>query len=126
MKIFSDSFRRTLLKIGACICIVLGIIGAVLPVIPTTPFLILATILSYNSSPRIRQWLLDHPVFGDTIQRYLENRSITVTVLRRALITLWAGLTISICLMGSFWIGIVLLLTGGLVTLYLLRLPRCK
>ena len=120
----SESIVRVLLKIGACICIGLGVIGAFLPILPTTPFLILATVLSYNSSPKIRRWLLDHPVFGDTIQNYLENRSITITALRRALITLWLCLVVTIWLVSEIWVGIILLVLGGLVTLYLLGLQK--
>lgn len=124
MKAVSEPFMRALLKIGACICIGLGVIGAFLPILPTTPFLILATVLSYNSSPKIRKWLLEHPVFGETIQRYLETRSITVTALRRALITLWLCILLSVYLVGNIWVTTMLLTTGGLVTLYLLRLQR--
>ena len=124
MKAVSGPFMRALLKIGACICIGLGVIGAFLPILPTTPFFILATLLSYNSSPKIRRWLLGHPVFGNTIQNYLENRSITITALRSALVTLWLCLLVSICLVSNIWVGIMLLVIGGLVTLYLLGLQR--
>jgi uncharacterized membrane protein YbaN (DUF454 family) len=124
MKAVSEPLVRVLLKIGACICIGLGFIGAFLPILPTTPFLILATVLSYNSSPKIRRWLLNHPVFGDTIQNYLETRSITITALRSALITLWLCIFVSIYLVGNIWVGIMLLVIAGLVTLYLLGLRR--
>lgn len=124
MMAVSESIVRVLLKIGACICIGLGVIGAFLPILPTTPFLILATVLSYNSSPKIRRWLLDHPVFGNTIQNYLENRSITITALRRALVTLWLCLLVTIWLVSEIWVGIVLLVLGGLVTFYLLGLQK--
>lgn len=124
MKAVSGPLVRTLMKIGACICIGLGIIGTFLPVLPTTPFLILATVLSYNSSPKIRQWLLEHPVFGSTIQNYLENRAITTTALRSALSTLWICLLVSIILVSNVWVCTMLLVTGGLVTLYLLNLRR--
>lgn len=124
MKVLSEQLVRTLQKIGACICIGLGVIGAFLPVLPTTPFLILATVLSYNSSPKIRRWLLEHPVFGNTIQNYLESRSITSAALRRALVTLWLCLAVSVWLVSSAWVIAMLLATGGLVTLYLLRLKR--
>ena len=124
MKAFSEPVVRTLLKIGACICIGLGVIGAFLPVVPTTPFLILATVLSYNSSPKFRQWLLEHPLFGDTIQNYLENRTISTAALRSALVMLWFSIAVSSWLAGTIWVGILLLVTGCLVTRYLLRLRR--
>lgn len=124
MKTVSGELKRTLLKIGACICIALGVVGAFLPVLPTTPFLILATALSYNSSPRMRQWLLNHPVFGTTIRNYFENRSISTTALKKALITLWLSLALSVWLIDSALVIGILLLIGSLVTLYLLRLKR--
>jgi len=101
-------------------------IGAFVPVLPTTPFLILAAALSYKSSPKLRKWLLEHPVFGATIEDYLQKRSISTAALRKALVTLWLGMLISILLVQTLWITILLLLTGGLVTLYLLRLNREK
>jgi uncharacterized membrane protein YbaN (DUF454 family) len=124
MKTVSEPVVRALLKIGACICIGLGVIGAFLPILPTTPFLILATVMSYNSSPKIRRWLLEHPLFGDTIQNYLENRSISAAALRNALLTLWLCLFLTIYLVSNFWVGAMLLVLGGLVTRYLLGLSR--
>lgn len=124
MNTISVQLKRTLLKIGAGICIGLGLIGAFLPVLPTTPFLLLATALSYNASPKMRRWLLEHPVFGGTIRNYFESRSITVTALKRALVTLWLGLALSIWLISSVWVNIILLITGASVTWYLLRLKR--
>jgi len=124
MKAFPQTFIRFLLKIGACLCIGLGLLGAFLPILPTTPFLILATVMSYNSSPKIRQWLLEHPVFGATIKNYLEHRSISVSALRNALVTLWLCLGVSIWVVKNVWVGGVLFITGSLVTFYLLRLQR--
>lgn len=99
-------------------------IGAFVPVLPTTPFLILAAALSYKSSPRLRQWLLEHPVFGATIQDYLQKRAISTTALRKALIMLWLCMMISIWLVQNLWVTLFLLTTGGLVTTYLVRLNR--
>jgi uncharacterized membrane protein YbaN (DUF454 family) len=124
MKAVSEQVVRTFLKVGACICIGLGVVGAFLPVLPTTPLFILAAVLSWNSSPRIRQWLLEHPVFGENIQNYIETRSIARKSLRRALTLLWVCLAMSIWFVGRSWIAVVLLVIGVLVTIYLLRLKR--
>lgn len=112
------------MKIGAFIALALGMIGTFVPVLPTTPFLILAAALSYKSSPKLRKWLLEHPVFGVTIQNYLQNRTISTSALRKALVTLWLGMLVSIILVQKLWVTVLLLLTGGLVSLYLLRLNR--
>ena len=117
---------KPFLKIAAFTALILGMIGAFVPVLPTTPFLILAAALSYKSSPKLRKWLLEHPVFGETIENYLQNRSISTSALRKALVTLWLCLLVSIMLVQHLWVTLFLLLTGGLVTIYLLRLNRGK
>lgn len=53
--------------IAGYFCIVLGIIGAFLPIIPTTPFLIMAAYLFSKSSPRLHLWLTSMPYFGNAI-----------------------------------------------------------
>lgn len=60
----------------AWISFVLGVIGAFLPVIPTTPFLILSAFLFSKSSPRFHQWLINLPFAGATIRDWQDNRVI--------------------------------------------------
>ncbi len=52
---------RILLLIVAWLAVGLGIIGIFLPVLPTTPFMILAAALFARTSPRFEKWLIDHP-----------------------------------------------------------------
>ncbi len=54
----------------------LGAVGAVVPGMPTTVFLILATWAFSRSSPRLHDWLYYHPRFGPTLQRWREHRVI--------------------------------------------------
>ncbi len=60
----------------AWISFVLGIIGAFLPIIPTTPFLILSAYLFSKSSPRFHAWLLALPIAGRGIKDWQDNRVI--------------------------------------------------
>jgi len=57
--------------------VVLGIIGAVLPLLPTTPFLILALSCFAKSSPRFHKALLNNRFFGDSLRQWEESRSLT-------------------------------------------------
>jgi uncharacterized protein len=67
---------RIILFILAWISFVFGIIGAFLPVLPTTPFLILSAFLFSKSSPRFHTWLLNLPLAGHGIKEWQEHRVI--------------------------------------------------
>lgn len=56
-----------------CLMLVLGIIGALLPIMPTTIFLILAAWCFGRSSPRLEAWMLDHPRFGPVLRDWREH-----------------------------------------------------
>jgi hypothetical protein len=58
----------------------LGIIGAVLPLIPTTPFMLLAAWAFGNSSPGFERWLLEHRWFGEGIKRWRAHRVVPLRV----------------------------------------------
>jgi uncharacterized protein len=67
---------KWILFILGWISFVLGIIGAFLPILPTTPFLILTAFLFSKSSPKFHAWLLTLPIAGDGIRDWNENQVI--------------------------------------------------
>ncbi len=58
------------------LCVALGLIGAVLPLLPTTVFLILAAYFFSKGSPRLRHWLIEHAHFGPPIRAWEDTGSI--------------------------------------------------
>lgn len=55
----------------------LGVIGIALPLLPTTPFLLLAALCFSRGSEKIHQWLLNHPTFGPPIHDWQSKRAIS-------------------------------------------------
>ncbi|MYM62611.1 YbaN family protein [Pseudomaricurvus sp. HS19] len=103
--------------------LVLGIIGIFLPILPTTPFVILAAWCFSRSSQRFHDWLRNHRYFGLIVRSWEEGRGIPRHIRNRVLILLWFSLFSSSLILRSGWIALLLMLVGTGVTLYLLRLP---
>ena len=68
--------RRSLYAAAGFAMVALGLVGLVLPVMPTTVFMIAAAWFFARSSPRFEAWLLNHPLFGPPIRRWRENGAI--------------------------------------------------
>ena len=58
------------------ICVAVGVVGIVLPVLPTTPFLLVAAWAFAKSSPRVREWLVGHRVLGPYVNDWNEHGAI--------------------------------------------------
>lgn len=89
---------RPLLFVCGWVAFVLGVIGAFLPILPTTPFLLLAGVCFSRSSPRFHAWLLAMPVFGAAMEDWRLRRVIRprakfmcASMLGLSLFFIWAG-----------------------------------
>jgi len=78
--------------------VALGVVGAFLPILPTTPFIILAAACFARSSPRLEAWLLSHRVFGPLLRDWRERGAIP----RHAKLAALGGCAVGYVL---FWIG---------------------
>jgi hypothetical protein len=74
--VMGDRFGKTGFRILAYISITLAAAGVVLPLLPTTPFVLLAAFCASKGSPAFAQWLEDHPRFGPAIDQWRTRRAV--------------------------------------------------
>ena len=87
--------RRIVLIVIGLVSLVLGAIGIVVPLLPTTPLVLLAAFAFANSSETLHQWLLDHNVFGPLIDNWQRHRAISRPAKAMAAVSMIAILMIS-------------------------------
>lgn len=116
----SAAVRYGLLCIG-WLSVALGVIGIFLPVLPTTPFLLLAAACFVRSSERFYHWLVDHPHLGPWIRDYLEGNGIPLSGKVYALVLMWASILFSCYLVPRPWAQGFMLTSAVLVSVYILR-----
>lgn len=109
---------------GGGLALALGLAGIVLPLLPTTPFLLLAAFCFARSSPRLEMWLVEHPRLGPPIRHWRAEGAIAPRAKGLALIAIAAtfGLSLAMGLPAR-----VLWLQGatlGAVTLFILTRPN--
>ena len=101
-----------------------GIIGIVVPLWPTTCFLLLAGWCFARSSPRAERWLYENRLFGRYLAAYRERGVISTRVRRGTTIFLWSAILVSaVFAAGQLWIVALLLIVAALVTAHLYSLP---
>lgn len=118
---------RLLLIAAGTICLVIGAIGMVVPLLPTTPFLLLATACYCRSSSRLYNWLLNNRWFGTYIKNYREGKGIPLKTKIVALTVLWSGILYSIFfIVNTFIVQLVLLVIAIAVSLHIFKVPTFK
>lgn len=106
------------------VCLIAGVIGIFLPLLPTTPFLLLAAYAFSRGSDRLHAWLLRHPRLGPPIHNWQKHGAISTRAKALALISMVALLLISYALSLPGW---VLGVQGGVllcVSLFIVTRPR--
>ena len=114
------SVRYVLLAVG-WLSVALGVIGIFVPVLPTTPFLLLAAACFVRSSRRFYHWLVGHKRLGPWIRDYLEGNGIPIKGKVYAIGLMWLSIGLSCYLVPLPWARAFMLTSAVLVSFYILK-----
>ena len=116
--------KRLMLVTLGSLCVILGVIGLAVPIMPTSPFLLVAAACYARSSDRLYNKLLANPLFGPMIREWREKGTVTRQVKWLSIGTIVISFTVSIVFFINHLVGRILMAFVGFVVILLLyRLP---
>ncbi len=120
------SVKHLILSSVAFLSLALGLIGIFLPVLPTTPFVLLAAGAFSISDPKRAKELEQSTLFGSYLRHWRTHQGIPINTKIRAILFLWAGLILSMLIVHETILTIVLSIIGLIVTLHLILIKTDK
>lgn len=123
----SPRATRSILAVCGALCTGLAILGFILPIVPATPFLLLAAWCFARSSQRFHRWLLGNRWFGQYIRDYQSGRGIPRIVKVGTILLLWVSvITSSLIVAEATWMRALLVVVAAGVTWHVARLPTLR
>lgn len=114
--------RHAIFAVG-WLSLVLGAIGVLLPLVPTTPFLLLSAACFAETSPRFHRWLLNSPLFGPIIVNWQNERFIEKRTKKRVLVIICLTFSMSILIVGIPALQLMLAVIMLVCLVFVSRLP---
>lgn len=119
----SNQLLKWILITAGTIFIGIGIIGIFIPILPTTPFLLLAAACYARSSTRFYNWLMNNKLIGAYIKNYREKRGIPLKIKVFTIFLLWITILFSVFfILLISWIKIILIIIAIGVTIHILTI----
>lgn len=117
------ALTRSFFVAAGTLSLALGIAGIFLPLLPTTPFLLLASACYLRGSERMHRWLHSHPRLGGYLRAFEEGRGIPLRAKRTAVVLLWVSILVSAWIVNEPAVQVLLLVIATGTTIYIVRLP---
>ena len=102
-----------------------GAVGIVVPILPTTPFVLLAS-ACFAGNPKLRTWLYKSKFFAEHATNYRERTGLKQSTTIISLAFLWSVLVLSMVLTGKLWVTLLLAGVGAGVTVHIVWISRPK
>jgi len=119
--------KRILLIAAGTICTAIGIVGIFVPILPTTPFLLLAAACYIRSSPKLYNWLTNNKCFGIYVKNYLEGKGMPLKIKVFTIVLLWITIGCSIIFaVDNIVVRIILVIIAAGVTTHIALTKTAK
>ena len=118
---------RIFLVLMGTLALALGIVGIFLPLLPTTPFLLLAASLYFRSSPNLYNWLLEHKHLGPYIKNFREHKAIPLRIKIISVSLVWGTLLYcTVYVTEILWLRIFFILLATAISAHILHYKTLK
>ncbi len=101
--------KKVLYMVLGCLSLVMGAIGAVLPLLPAFPFLLLATVCFAKSSEKLHNWFIHTKLYKNNLESYVKGKGMTRSTKIRIMVTVTFLMAIGFAMMGQVPIGRIVL-----------------
>ena len=118
--------EKAVLVAAGSVCLALAVLGVFLPLLPTTPFLLLASACYVRSSERLHGWLMGNRLLGGYIRNFQERRGVPVRAKVVTVVLLWLPLLYSVYRLDTFWLELALVLMGVTWSVLVFRMKSFK
>lgn len=122
-----EKLKRKLLIVAGTISTAIGIVGIFVPILPTTPFLLLAAACYLRSSRKFYNWLLNNRFFGAYVRSYLQGRGMPLKIKVLTILLLWVTIACSsIFAVQALIIRVILVLVAIGVTVHIILIKNAQ
>jgi len=118
--------KRGLFLLLGLTALALGLLGIVLPLLPTVPFILLAAFCFARSSERLHHWFMTHPWFADALTQWQEQRAMRKGLKRKAMVVSALSFSVSIIVVPILWVKGLLLVMALVLLWYLKGIPEIE
>lgn len=118
--------KKAVLVVAGSLCLALAVLGVFLPLLPTTPFLLLASACYVRSSERLHGWLMGNRLLGSYIRNFKERRGIPLRGRVLTVVLLWLPLIYSVYRLDILWLKLLLVAMGTVWSVLILRMKYAK
>ena len=122
----TNPLTRIALNIVGSMAVLLAILGVFLPLLPTTPFLLLASACYFRSSPRMYRWLMSNRILGNYLLNFQSGKGIPLRAKIVSLLLIWASLSFSIYKMDAIVVKLILAAIGIVLSTTILRMKTLR